>query len=468
MCLHSDTDAVHSNLAPSEAARSSRYRTTCNFASVSLGTIILIVSSTSRVESAWARVRRSRPGLLGGLGLDGNETLLSGVGVEAPWRSVDRRLDTEKTPHESKPEAQAERGTQYARPEYGQLCAAWWGVAALRRRRALNSFLLFAFLLLSAVGKVSANHAGYVSMHERLACAEIANPTQRQSCFDGVARRDYQIGSVNGRFKVDPAMLGEDSAYRRSVLASGRIVSETAFYIGRFAGEHIAVTNRHVVMGRNPRIDCVNWKIRFTFLLGPEAVRCAYVIVSWPQLDLALISLQIDSPEAARVLQENALEFDFASPIRFGQPLLTAGYGGFGNEAHDDLMVNQDADCRVMSPDDTFRLRPVDNPRGASAASWSFALGCDSSPGDSGSAVLDRRSGKVVGVLWTGHTGKPDWIRDSAVLRRRVTQENSGVVWHFLNYATPAPKIREIVLKDLAENRFEERTAEILRVWLSD
>jgi transposase len=56
--------------------------------------------------------------------LDGNKVLLLGIGIEAPWRLVDQRLDTEKTPHELHLEVQAERGTKYACPECGQLCAA--------------------------------------------------------------------------------------------------------------------------------------------------------------------------------------------------------------------------------------------------------------------------------------------------------------------------------------------------------
>lgn len=56
--------------------------------------------------------------------MDGNEILLLGLGIQAPWKLVDQRLDTDKTPHELHLEVKAERGSKYECPECGKSCSA--------------------------------------------------------------------------------------------------------------------------------------------------------------------------------------------------------------------------------------------------------------------------------------------------------------------------------------------------------
>jgi hypothetical protein len=314
----------------------------------------------------------------------------------------------------------------------------------------------------------SAHHHEQVSMAERVACMELVDSTDRADCLDQVAIRDFQIGSANGRQKVDRSQLSANGSYRRAIVATGRFNAESVFYIGRLAGEHVAVTSRHVVFSRNPRFDYSCSEIRFDYLLPAHAVRCKAIIATWPELDLALIALDIPSTSDAELLAEHALKFDFDSPIRFGQPLLTAGFGSFGSDRHQHLMVNRDEDCMVMSADGDIRLRAVQSSEKDDPGVWSIAVGCDSSPGDSGSAILDRRSGRVIGVLWGGSTRKPEWVRDSAKLRLRLSKGHDVAVWKVLNYATPAVKIREVVTRDLENERHGEHASAILRAWLTE
>ena len=56
--------------------------------------------------------------------MDGNDILLLGLGIQSPWRLVDQRLDTDKTPHELHLEVKAERGSKYACPACGKACSA--------------------------------------------------------------------------------------------------------------------------------------------------------------------------------------------------------------------------------------------------------------------------------------------------------------------------------------------------------
>ena len=56
--------------------------------------------------------------------MDGNQILLLGLGIEAPWKLVDQRLDTDKQSHELHLTIKAERGSKYACPVCGGLCCA--------------------------------------------------------------------------------------------------------------------------------------------------------------------------------------------------------------------------------------------------------------------------------------------------------------------------------------------------------
>lgn len=56
--------------------------------------------------------------------MDGNEILLLGLGIQAPWQLVEQHLDTDKQPHELHLKVSAERGTRYACPVCGADCAA--------------------------------------------------------------------------------------------------------------------------------------------------------------------------------------------------------------------------------------------------------------------------------------------------------------------------------------------------------
>ena len=56
--------------------------------------------------------------------MDGNEILLLGLGIQSPWKLVEQRLDTDKTPHELHLTVKAERGTKYDCPECSKSCSA--------------------------------------------------------------------------------------------------------------------------------------------------------------------------------------------------------------------------------------------------------------------------------------------------------------------------------------------------------
>jgi hypothetical protein len=56
--------------------------------------------------------------------VEGNEILLLGLGIQAPWRLVDQHLDIDMEPHELRLQVSSERGTKYACPVCGAQCPA--------------------------------------------------------------------------------------------------------------------------------------------------------------------------------------------------------------------------------------------------------------------------------------------------------------------------------------------------------
>ena len=56
--------------------------------------------------------------------MDGNQILLLGLGIEALWKMVDQRLDTDKQPQELHIVVKAARGVTYTCPVCGKECSA--------------------------------------------------------------------------------------------------------------------------------------------------------------------------------------------------------------------------------------------------------------------------------------------------------------------------------------------------------
>jgi len=56
--------------------------------------------------------------------MDANQVLALGLGVNQPWRLVDQRLETGKSPHELHLRVEAERGSLFPCPDCGRACKA--------------------------------------------------------------------------------------------------------------------------------------------------------------------------------------------------------------------------------------------------------------------------------------------------------------------------------------------------------
>ena len=255
----------------------------------------------------------------------------------------------------------------------------------------------------------------------------------------------YQVGSEWGKKFVKSDVLDQESpAFARAARATAQYGGGTAFYLGKFNGHHLAGTNHHV----QPNLKCQG-PLAFTAI--SVTATCKKILGTLPEVDFALIELTLTASQEQK-LAPVARNFAFDRPIIQGMPLITIGFGVADNPSRR-MVGNQDSDCKVFSADNEFRkMADPDELNPGSYQAWSFANGCDVSHGDSGSAMVDRDSGDVVGIIWTGRIPKTPDIQDSKVLDDLLLTQ-SPRIWKELSYAVPAAKIREVLRRVLTEDQ---------------
>jgi hypothetical protein len=261
---------------------------------------------------------------------------------------------------------------------------------------------------------------------------------------------DYRIGDEWGKRPVTlESLQSARPAFRRAALATARVGGATGFYLGTFHGAHVMATNHHVFSYERA---CLGGRIRFP-LLGVEGI-CEKFLGTWSDVDLALFTIRVSDADAAK-LESVAANFLFGEDVRAGQNLLTIGFGVAGNSSRQ-AMANEDSDCYVFSDAGDYHfMADPDRWNPGSYRAWSFALGCDVSHGDSGSAIVDRESGSVVGIIWTGNIPKSPAAQSSQGLNEMFRNRSEGI-WTELSYAVPAKKIGEY-LRSIAGSLPQEK-----------
>ena len=272
-------------------------------------------------------------------------------------------------------------------------------------------------------------------------------PSEALSGLAGVL--DYQIGPNWGKTVVTKDSLSKQSrAFQRAAKSTARVRlgmgGATAFVIGEKDGETIMATNHHVIEDQD---TCQGARISFE-MLDITGLRCKSVINTNTDLDLTIFTLSGVTAEQQAELRKVAKSFDPGETEK-GMELLTIGYGVAGNDSQRNLMSGQDEECKTFSPDGEVRfMADPDQFNPGPYKTWMFATGCDVSHGDSGSAIVERATGKVVGILSTGKIPKNKIVRDQSFLDR-IFGDSSEEVWEELTYAVPASKIIEMVGDDL-------------------
>lgn len=246
----------------------------------------------------------------------------------------------------------------------------------------------------------------------------------------------YRIGDEWGKKRVEQEDLNKSEQLRLIATATGMLNGATSFYIGEYAGYHVVASNNHVCptscLGKSVRFPILNFSAKVTKFFG-----------TWTDIDMSLMAIELTDEQAAK-LQAVARPFDFTDSIEPGEELITVGFGR-GDNPNGYLVANADSDCKVFSAKDEFRfMRDPDELNPGKYKVWSFAHGCDVSHGDSGSAIVDRHTGNVIGLLWTGRIPKLEKVQSSAYLDEMLAT-HSEEIWQELSYAVPAKKIQEFL-----------------------
>jgi hypothetical protein len=273
---------------------------------------------------------------------------------------------------------------------------------------------------------------------------------------------DYQIGEEWGKKPVRTEDIQSDPRFARMALATARVRDGgTGFYIGEFSGQHLVATNYHVC----PSVTrCVGAGMVNFPLLGIRA-EVVETIGTWSAVEVAFLVIRLPSASDAARLREVAQPFQFDSVLARGQKLTTMGFGVANNPARQ-LVANRDSDCIVFSGEDETRfMGDPDEFNPGDYKVWSFANGCDVSHGDSGSAMMDRETGRVIGIIWTGKIPKNPKVRSSAYLRDILTNPSEDI-WRELSYGVPARNMKSYLEDQLATGAIVGRKAEVVRAVL--
>ncbi|MBL7717162.1 MAG: trypsin-like peptidase domain-containing protein [Bdellovibrionales bacterium] len=269
--------------------------------------------------------------------------------------------------------------------------------------------------------------------------------------------KEYQIGSKWGKAPITQTQYQSETAvFQRAAAATAFLGGGTAFYIGLFDGKHVIATNHHVC----PTLkSCVGKMARFSVLGKKQKVSMTFG--TWPEIDLSLHAIDVLAAEAA-TFSAIAKNFSFDHELYRGQLLLTVGYGSASNPMGR-IVANQDSDCKVFSDRGEFRfMADPDAIKPGTYKAWSFATGCDVSHGDSGSAMVDRQTGEVVGVIWTGKFPKLATVQNSSYLDALLVHPTEEI-WTELSYAVPAMKIKEFLLNQIGQTKMDPVTLGVLQ-----
>ncbi|MBC8554610.1 MAG: trypsin-like peptidase domain-containing protein [Candidatus Brocadiales bacterium] len=263
---------------------------------------------------------------------------------------------------------------------------------------------------------------------------------------DEVADWIYRVGDEWGkkvlvRRDLKNKKLKFVEVLRRTAKATAKVAKGTGFYLGQFNGFHLIATNYHV------HIRLVNEpedykEIEFPFL--DQSFNFGRTFGAWLEIDLALFAINVESKWDRKELQSVAKNFSFDYPITRNQELLTVGFGRAKNH-YSGMVGTWDSDSKVFSGDNEFKIKYGLDEKGEKVGTWAFAVGCDASDGDSGSPVVTRDTGDIIGLLW----GVAPRIAQSSQSLDNMIKENSPAIWKNLNYAVPAAKIKEFLLEKI-------------------
>ncbi len=223
----------------------------------------------------------------------------------------------------------------------------------------------------------------------------------------------------------------------------------TGFYIGRHQGRHLFLTNAHVMTTHECRGSII------TFLKANRSqgrVECEKVLVSLFNREESDVTLFTVKENQMKDFAAQGLELDLDFSPRAGQMLMQYGFGVRSvNRFRDSDQAqraftgnaNLDSDCAVISP--TAVLQTVPDMAGK-LVHHNISIGCDVTGGDSGSAIVDRETGRVVALLWASGINPRDRDRiRSRDLWSHVIGSEDPRIWKNFAFAISMKELRKVL-----------------------
>lgn len=245
---------------------------------------------------------------------------------------------------------------------------------------------------------------------------------------------DYQIGNEFGKIPLESS----DSVFQAAAVA--KFMGGTAFYLGEHQGKHIMATNYHVLPSA---LNCISLNT-LRFQVGDQYYFCDKFIASFPEIELSLFTIKASGGEEVHI--SAALEFSKEWEPQMNEELFLLGYGPTEDQYNRVLHISKDEDCRIFHEVAQF-IHDPDTLHPASYQVWSLPIGCDATPGDSGSPVFSS-TGDLIGIFWTGGTPKIEEAKSSYFIEWWRVWEREEL-WSELSYFVPVTKIREFLLDEI-------------------
>jgi hypothetical protein len=297
-----------------------------------------------------------------------------------------------------------------------------------------------------------------------------------------------QIGPTWDKVETAKNLVNLPASLQKAALSIANFKHGTAFYVGKFNGLYVMATNAHVVSNKindllperihrlsdDPSLICTSGQtgsptelVRFD--LQKRTFECDKLIGVWPSIELSLFSIKVSAADDS-FFDNIGVKLDFATPPMRGRRLIAFGYGEFMNPGESDVALMETAGpfCKTFSRSGELRLmNDPDEHNPGPYKVWSFAVGCNVAWGDSGSPVLDKSTGKAVGVIWTARYPKGTDVKNAMALETMISNQPLEV-WSQLSYASPAIKIREVLRAELKEGKLTPDTALIVEDMLEE
>lgn len=258
----------------------------------------------------------------------------------------------------------------------------------------------------------------------------------------------YQIGPTWDAIKLNNSYLMERNDFLTSKLALSTLKistpwsTGTGFFLGKINQQYLVATSAHVLKNIP---TCLALPVHGIFNMQNKSFRCRKIIGIWNDIDLAIFTIRENRGENF-LAQINPMKFDFDDSYIHGTPLTSIGYGSFKNSEIRPTL-KEGPDCMIYSPSGQFarvKKPQAEENKDMTKEVTAFATGCDISPGDSGAAVVNIKSQKVIGLFWATSTPKPDKITTDAYLNSLIQgKEKTDDVWKYFSYAISSRHIKQ-------------------------